>query len=80
MDCVAFFGMMPQIWRNGKKSCMMKLKDKYEELGRMIEAGTVCGKSFPEVCRILNVPVSVLDEVLVSELGISGEEYFLKYC
>ncbi|CCX56554.1 unknown [Bacteroides sp. CAG:1060] len=57
----------------------MGMINDYELFGAAMNCGFVRGGSFDSFCRILRLCPFEIDEMLVSELGLSGEEIFLKY-
>ena len=79
---VAYFGTRVHFWRNTTSE--MESKEKImERFERILESDLSRGggqEDFCDICRKhLGIPPGAMDEVLLAELGMSGEEIIAEY-
>lgn len=55
------------------------MKTAYEKFAALLETETAKGKDFPALCKLLGVSPVSLEEVLLEELGMTGQEVVDKY-
>lgn len=59
---------------------MCNIEKKYDEFANMLNSGKLpAGKDFRENCKRLRVSAASLDEIIMEELGKSGQEIMDEY-
>ena len=77
-DCCCFFRIAESFLRKKNRNTVMKQQEPVlSRLFRLLETDRTLS-DFPAVCRRLHVLPGELNETLLREMGISGEELILR--
>jgi len=69
---------VPHLCTNIRTAMMNKTETAYRELFRLLESDRIPA-DFPDACRLLRVLPGALNELILRELGLSGEELLMRW-